>query len=174
MLTDAKIKAAKPRGSAYKLGDTGQLFHHVTPAGGKHWRMNYTYGRSPKDPKKPGQKTLSFGSYPSVTLVEARRKRDDAKDLLREGRDPAIERRVAHKARAEEGENTFERVARRWHGSAPTPPTSPSPSWRSTSATTSSWSRRTSTTCTSRLVRSGCTTCTAGCGPRGAGPVTTG
>lgn len=113
MLTDAKIKAARPRATAYKLVDAQQLFLHVTPAGGRHWRMNYTYGKNDKG--KPAQKTLSFGAYPAVTLLEARKRRDDAKDLLRQGRDPAVEKRVKAKAQAIEGKNTFEIVARRWH-----------------------------------------------------------
>ncbi|HVJ00633.1 MAG TPA: integrase arm-type DNA-binding domain-containing protein [Sphingomonas sp.] len=112
MLTDAKIKAAKAQDKDYKLADSGQLFLHVTTAGGKHWRMNYTYGRNAKG--KPVQKTLSFGSYPAVTLVDARRKRDEAKALLRDGRDPAVERRVAAKAKAVASENTFQIVAERW------------------------------------------------------------
>lgn len=123
MLNDAKIKAAKKRDTAYKLADTGQLYLQVSPAGGRHWRMNYTFGRNASG--KPAQKTLSFGSYPAVSLVEARRKRDEAKDLLREGRDPAAARKddaaalVAAEqeaaARAAADENTFEKIARRWH-----------------------------------------------------------
>ena len=113
MLTDAKIKAAKPRDTAYKLVDSQQLYLHVTPAGGRHWRMNYTYGKNAAG--KPAQKTLTFGPYPAVTLLDARRKRDEAKELLREGRDPAIERRVSSQARAAENENTFKPVALRWH-----------------------------------------------------------
>lgn len=113
MLTDAKIKAAKPRDAAYKLVDAGQLFLHVTPAGGRHWRMNYTYGKNSQG--KPAQKTLSFGPYPALTLLDARRKRDEAKEMLREGRDPAVERRVSTQARAAENENTFKVVALRWH-----------------------------------------------------------
>lgn len=113
VLTDAKIKAAKPQDKAYKLGDTGQLFLHVSPAGGRHWRMNYTYGKNAAG--KPAQKTLSFGSYPAMTLLEARKKRDEAKALLREGRDPAVERRITVQSRAAESGNTFELVARRWH-----------------------------------------------------------
>lgn len=114
MLTDAKIKAARPRETAYKLVDAGQLFLHVTPAGGRHWRMNYTYGKNAKG--KPAQKTLTFGPYPALTLLDARRRRDEAKEQLRAGRDPAVERRVASKTRALESENTFETVARRWYG----------------------------------------------------------
>jgi integrase len=114
MLTDAKVRASKPRQAAYKLADSGQLFLHVTPAGGRHWRLNYTYGRSKADPSKPAQKTLTFGSYPAVSLVDARRRRDEAKAHLAEGRDPAVERRVTATSRAAEGANTFRKVAKAW------------------------------------------------------------
>nr|WP_244185171.1 Arm DNA-binding domain-containing protein [Sphingomonas aurantiaca] len=54
------------------MGDSGHLYLYVTPAGGRHWRMNYAYG----EPTKPGgrmpQKTLSLGSYPALTLRDAR------------------------------------------------------------------------------------------------------
>jgi integrase len=113
VLTDAKIKAAKPQASAYKLVDSGQLFLHVSAAGGKHWRMNYTFGKNAHG--KPAQKTLTFGPYPAISLLEARAKRDDAKGMLREGRDPAVERRVSTQVRTAQNENTFEIVARRWH-----------------------------------------------------------
>lgn len=112
VLTDAKIKAAKPRETAYKLSDSGQLFLHVSTAGGRQRRMNYTFGRNERG--RPAQKTLTFGTYPQMTLVEARARRDEAKRMLREGRDPAVERRVAVTA-PETHANTFEKVARRWH-----------------------------------------------------------
>jgi integrase len=114
MLTDAKIKAAKPRDSAYRLGDSEQLYLHVSPAGGRHWRMNYTYGRNPAG--KPAQKTLAFGSYPAVTLVEARKLRDAAKAHLAAGRDPAIEKRVTAASRADANANTMRAVATAWYG----------------------------------------------------------
>lgn len=115
MLTDAKVKAARPRDAAYKLADSNQLYLHVSPAGGKHWRMNYTYGRSAKNPNAPAQKTLTFGPYPAVTLVEARRRRDEAKAMLLEGRDPATERRIAAKAQTSATGNTFRSVATSWY-----------------------------------------------------------
>lgn len=77
--------------------------------------MNYAYG----EPTKPGgrmpQKTLSLGSYPALTLRDARRKRDEAKITLAEGLDPPVERKMTAKARAIADGNTFEFVARRWH-----------------------------------------------------------
>lgn len=74
--------------------------------------MNYTFGRNAKG--KPRQKTLTFGSYPPVSLLEARKERDAAKKLLRDGRDPAVERRVAAQSSAAANDKTFERVALRW------------------------------------------------------------
>ncbi|HEV7340819.1 MAG TPA: integrase arm-type DNA-binding domain-containing protein [Sphingopyxis sp.] len=112
MLNDAKIKAAKPRDSAYKLADAEQLYLFVTTAGGKHWRMNYTYGRNAKG--KPAQKTLALGSYPAVTLLDARARRDAAKATLRADQDPAVEKRVAARAKALDNANTFEAVAIKW------------------------------------------------------------
>ena len=113
MLTDAKIKAAKPRDKAYKLADSGQLYLFVTPAGGSHWRMNFAFGRNANGGAK--QKTLSLGSYPSMTLSEARCQRNEAKAQLRDGLDPAMQRRIAVRTTRAQGENTFEKLARKWH-----------------------------------------------------------
>ena len=113
MLNDAKVKAAKPRDKDYRLGDSGQLYLQVSKAGGKHWRMNYTFGRNAQG--KPVQKTLAFGSYPDVSLVAARGERDKAKALLRDGKDPAVQRKVDALASVDEQTNTFEVVARAWH-----------------------------------------------------------
>lgn len=61
------------------------------------------------------QKTLSLGSYPTLTLSDVRRKRDEAKATLAEGRDPSVERKITAKACAFADGNTFQIVARRWH-----------------------------------------------------------
>ena len=113
MLNDAKIKAAKPSDRTYKLSDSGQLYLVVTPAGGKHWRQNYTFRDSPK--AKAKQKTLSHGSYPAMTLADARTARDNAKALLQQGIDPAVHRKQHYHDNAEARANTFEKVAREWY-----------------------------------------------------------
>ncbi len=82
MLSDAKIRAAKPQTKAYKLTDAKRLFLLVSPSGSKLWRWNYSY-----DGK---QKTLAFGPYPQVSLTTARAKRDEASTQLSEGHDPSI------------------------------------------------------------------------------------
>ncbi|RSV11629.1 DUF4102 domain-containing protein [Sphingomonas sp. ABOLF] len=106
MLTDAKVKAAKKGDKAYKLADAEQLYLHVSTTGSRLWRMDYKHGGK--------RKTLSFGSYPVVTLSDARRKRDEAKALIRQGLDPAVERRLTAKAQEADHEATFEKIARRW------------------------------------------------------------
>ena len=64
LLSDAKIRAAKPRQKPYKLADSHQLYLCVSAAGGKLWRMNQMF-----DGK---QRTLSIGPYPLISLAEAR------------------------------------------------------------------------------------------------------
>ena len=106
MLTDAGVRAAKPRERDYKLNDYGGLVLFVSKAGGKLWRLRYTYqGR---------EKLLSFGSYPQVSLANARNQRDAAKAVLREGKDPALQKRI-RKAIGGDVAHTFEAIARGWH-----------------------------------------------------------
>ena len=107
LLSDAKVRAAKPRPKPYKLTDGNRLYLLVTPSGGKLWRWNYTY-----DDK---QKSMAFGAYPVVSLADARARRDEAYTLLCEGRDPMTARKLKVEQNMEASRNTFERVAREWH-----------------------------------------------------------
>ena len=110
MLTDAKVRNAKPRPKAYKIADANRLFLMVTPSGGKLWRWNYEY-----DGKN---KTMAFGAYPLVSLADAREKRDEAYAMLCEGHDPNVAKRLKIEANLDAGRQTFERVAREWYGNA--------------------------------------------------------
>lgn len=100
MLTIGAVKAAAPQARAYKLFDAGGLFLHVAPTGTKSWRLKYRHGGK--------EKLLSIGRVPDVSLAEARARREDAKAMLREGRDPGQRDKVL-------AGNTFEDVARAWH-----------------------------------------------------------
>lgn len=110
MLTEAKARNAKPGLKPAKLPDSGGLYLHVTPAGGRHWRMRYKIGGK--------EQTLSMGPYPAVTLAAARDGRDAAKALLRVGRDPAGGKRLEKLSNAANTALTFEAVARRWYDQA--------------------------------------------------------
>ena len=107
MLNDAKLRTAQPRPKAYKLTDAHQLYLFVTPKGSKLWRMDYGF-----DGKR---KCLSIGPYPLVSLVEAREKRDDARRLLAEGKDPSVVKKLRIQENIESARMTFERIAREWH-----------------------------------------------------------
>ena len=98
-LTEMAVRNAKPKDRPFKLTDGGGLHLVVQPAGGKLWRMKYRFaGR---------EKLLSFGPYPTTTLAEARRKRDDAKKLIHDGTDPAVQKRVEKITAAIAERNTF-------------------------------------------------------------------
>ena len=110
MLTDTKVRNAKPRPKPYKISDANRLFLLVAPSGGKLWRWNYTY-----DGKN---KTMAFGAYPLVSLADARARRDEAYTVLCEGLDPAVARKLKIEANVEASRLTFERVAREWYANA--------------------------------------------------------
>lgn len=102
-LTDVAIRQAKPREKPYKLGDAGGLFLLVQPSGGKLWRLKFRVdGR---------EKKLGFGTYPEVSLSEARRRRDEARELLAAGKDPAREKQRDKIRSRTDAENTFAAVA---------------------------------------------------------------
>jgi Arm DNA-binding domain len=86
-LTTKAIEAAQPKAKLYKLDDADGLVLAIHPSGGKHWRLKYRFGGK--------ETTLSLGSYPTVSLPEARRLRDDTRKLLAEGRDPLAARNEA-------------------------------------------------------------------------------
>ena len=106
-LTDTFTKTAKHSGkpSGDKHSDGGGLYLHVTAAG-KYWRMAYRmHGK---------QKTLAIGVYPAVSLAQARKARDAAKEQLAQDIDPSTAKREEKAARAAQAENTFEAVALAW------------------------------------------------------------
>lgn len=102
-----QIEAAKPKDKAYKLADGGGLYLEISPKGSKYWRMKY---RRPTDKKED---RLAFGVYPIISLADARKKRDEAKNLITQGIDPKAQQKI-EKAELN-NELSFETVARRWH-----------------------------------------------------------
>jgi integrase len=102
-LTDARIRSAKPADKLYKLSDGGGLQLWITPDGAKRWRLAYRF--------EGKQRTLAIGVYPKVSLGDAREARQSAKKLLKEGRDPSLEKRLAKQQRAEASANTFDAIA---------------------------------------------------------------
>ena len=84
-LTAELVRDAKPAAKEIKIFDGGGLFLLISTSGGKWWRFRYDF--------KGKENLLSLGVYPAVGLDEARQKRDEARQLLAQGIDPAIVRR---------------------------------------------------------------------------------
>ncbi len=99
-LTEVKIKNLKPTGKVERHADGGGLYLELSPAGNKLWRMKYRV-----DGK---EKRLAFGIWPTVSLKEARDRRDEAKKQLRDSLDPGTEKK---KAKIEQNAPTFRDIA---------------------------------------------------------------
>ena len=107
-LTDTAVKNAKHKGTAAgnKLSD-GQGLYLLVKATGKYWRMDYRFADK--------RKTLALGIYGDVSLAQARKRRDAARQLLADGTDPGLAKKLAAKAKVAAAANTFELVAREFH-----------------------------------------------------------
>lgn len=101
-LTDTAIRNLKPSAKARKHADSEGLYLLVNPNGSKLWRLKYRFGGK--------EKTLSFGAYPSITLKDARRLRDEAKASLAKAVDPSVTAKI-EKAQRLAGGNSFKEVA---------------------------------------------------------------
>ncbi len=106
-LTDIKVRTAKPQDKSYKLSDSGGLFLLINVTGAKYWRLKYRY--------EGKEKLLAIGVYPSISLAEAREKRDQAKKQLVNGVDPNNFKKASKQAIKTAVEGSFEFVAREWH-----------------------------------------------------------
>jgi integrase len=115
-LTDLEVKNAKPEDKTKYLFDGKGLFLLIAPKklrpdgkaqpASKWWRFKYMFdGKS---------KTLSFGTYPDISLSEARERRQEARNKLANGVDPG-EIRKAQKEEQAADKLTFEIVARDWY-----------------------------------------------------------
>ena len=106
-LTDLAIRNLKPKAKVYRVADNDGLCVEVSTSGGKLWRWRYTYlGK---------RQMLALGKYPAVSLQQARKRRDEACELLEAGKNPSREKKIQKLRRMHDGENTFEHVARRCH-----------------------------------------------------------
>ncbi|MFT0892773.1 tyrosine-type recombinase/integrase [Pseudochelatococcus sp. G4_1912] len=105
MLTDTKIRKAKPAEKPIKMADGEGLTLVIAPTGKKLWRYRYRFeGR---------EKQLAIGEYPEITLADARDARIAARALLKEGKDPSAEKRK--RPAVPDTKTTFESLAREWH-----------------------------------------------------------
>ena len=108
-LTDKQIQNAKAQKKPYKLSDGKGLYLIITPKGGKWWRLNYMFNSK--------QQTLSLGTYPIVSLSEAREMALKLKREIKQGVNPLEQRRQkkeANKQQEVKKENTFYNISQKW------------------------------------------------------------
>ncbi|MDC9613056.1 tyrosine-type recombinase/integrase [Xenorhabdus khoisanae] len=106
-LTARQVETVKPQNKDFKLSDGGGLYLLVKTTGSKYWRLKYRIAGK--------EKLLAIGTFPLITLAEARRKRDEAKKLIAEGIDPNQDKKQKKLAAQGEISNTFESIAREWY-----------------------------------------------------------
>jgi integrase len=102
-LTDAKLRTLTAPGKHF---DGGGLYLEVTAAGGRYWRLKYRHSGK--------EKRLALGVYPDVSLADARKARERARDELEAGNDPGELRKVAKAKATHEAVNTLQAVAGDW------------------------------------------------------------
>jgi len=105
-LTDTGIRRAKIIDKPYKMFDSRGLFLLVTPNGGKWWRFRYRF--------EGKEKLISLGTYPDVSLEEARELREAERKKLAKQIDPSSNRKKTKAALTAKQKDSFETVAREW------------------------------------------------------------
>ncbi|OCG24714.1 integrase [Gilliamella sp. wkB108] len=107
-LTDTQIRTTKPQNKDYSLSDGNGLYLLVKSNGSKIWRFNYYR------PINKIRSLISFGSYPEVSLQQARKQRDEARELIKQGIDPQEHKAEQEQLKQEAIGNTFYSMAERW------------------------------------------------------------
>ena len=105
-LSDTTVRQARITGNDYSLGDTDGLALNVTARGGKIWYFRYYWAGK--------QKRMSLGSYPQISLKDARTRRDEARALVAQGINPYEHRKQQRLAVHAAREHTFEAVFNQW------------------------------------------------------------
>lgn len=107
-LSDLQIRRAKPSDKTYSMADGFGLSLIIEPTGSKAWRFRYRFAGKAK--------MISLGTYPLISLAEAREKRDEMRKFVAAGQNPSDVRKESKRALLMEQANTFEAIAREWHG----------------------------------------------------------
>ncbi len=108
-LSDLKIRKLKQQDKPYRLSDGWSLYLLVRPSGSKAWQFRYHFMGK--------EKLLSLGSYPIVGLANARKKRDEAKQLLSDGIDPSVQKQLDRISAETKARMTFKEVADEYYAS---------------------------------------------------------
>lgn len=107
-LTNTEVQKAKPKEKEFNLVDGNGLALRIKPNGSKLWIFIYYRPYTKK------RTSLSLGTYPAVSLAEARSKRSAAKELLAKDIDPKEHREETNRLSEAAHSNTLEHIAEKW------------------------------------------------------------
>ena len=104
-LSDRQLKAVKAKDKDYVLSDGDGLQLRVRSNGSMLWNFNY------REPVTKNRINMGLGTYPELSLANARKKVVEARELLAQGIDPKVQRNAQDEAKQAKMEHTFENVA---------------------------------------------------------------
>lgn len=107
-LTNTEVKQAKPREKVYKLSDGKGLQLRIKTNGNKSWLLDYVKPHTSK------RTSMGLGGYPEVSLAEARKLRDKARELIAKDINPKEQKDKDKREQQEKHANTFFHVASNW------------------------------------------------------------
>lgn len=105
-LNDTTIRNAKVKDKSYKLADGEGMYLQINPSGSRYWRLRYRFNGK--------QKLLALGTYPQISLKDAREKRDQARKQLAVNLDPSDAKKEHRRQTLVKMDNSFESIAREW------------------------------------------------------------
>jgi len=106
VLTDTKIRKAKPKAKVYRMADGRGLALEVRPNGQKYWRYRYRIDGTAN--------MFTIGRYPSTSLKDARNRLESARELVAKNVHPRLNEQTERRKRAVANRNTFTAVATEW------------------------------------------------------------
>ena len=107
-LSDVKVKAAKAKEKDYILTDGHGLQMRVRINGSKLWNFNYI------QPVTKKRINMGLGTFPEVSLAQARKRTVEARELVAQGLDPKEKRDAERHAKKAATEHTFENISTAW------------------------------------------------------------
>jgi len=107
-LTNTEVKQAKARDKEYNLSDGSGLALRVKPNGSKLWLFNYSRPFTKK------RANIGLGAFPSLSLAEARKQREEFRSLLVQDIDPKEYRDEQEAKSQEKYKNTLEHITKLW------------------------------------------------------------
>ena len=105
-LTDTSVRQARSTGKDHTVADSNGLALLVRANGTKSWDFRFYWAGK--------QSRISLGTYPEVSLKEARQRREEARALIARSIDPRVHRRQTRSSTMLASATTFEVVFHRW------------------------------------------------------------